>query len=194
MEVFLVFAAVLIVIGLIWLYVSWDAKRTIAKRIKDRQREDALREEVLRSWKKNQEELRQTIKPAVKVQPIPVPPSKPHYGKPAGVQPDKPWPRHDETRHHHYHQDTSSPLADVVGMAVVAELVEDLVEDRVEQAAQEVFQPAVGSFGGGGSSGSWEEPVRSSYSEPSYSSGSDFGSSSSYDSGSSSSSSSSSDY
>ena len=189
MEVFLVFIATVITLGLIWLYIKWDSKRTIEHRKKVREREEQLRQELLRSWEKNKEELRVTMKPKVQITPIPVPPSKSHYGKPAPSR-----QRHDETHHHHYHQDTSSPLADVVGMAVVAELVEDLVEDRVEQAAQEVFQPAVGSFGGGGSSGSWEEPVRSSYSEPSYSSGSDSGSSSSYDSGSSSSSSSSSDY
>ena len=175
MEVFLVFISVLIVFSLIWLYVSWDSKRTIAKRIKDRKREDELRAEVLRSWKKSQDELRTTMKPKVQTRSIPVPPVKPIHSR----------PRHDETHHHHYHQDTSSPLADVVGMAIIADLVEDVVEDCVEQAVEEVFQPSGGSFGGGGSTGSWEESVRSSYSEPSYSSGSD--SSSSYDSGSSSS-------
>ena len=168
----------------VWLYIKWDAKRMLKKMEERTKAQEALRQEVARSWNKNQEELRQTIKPAVKVQPSTFPPKKPTPSR----------PRHDETHHHHYNQDASSPLADVVGMAVVTDLVEDLMEDRVEQAAQEVFQPAGGSFGGGGSSGSWEEPVRSSYSEPSYSSGSDSGSSSSYDSGSSSSSSSSSDY
>lgn len=168
----------------IWLYIKWDAKRMLKKMEERTKAQEALRQEVARSWNKNRDELRTTMKPKVQTRNIPVPPVKPIPSR----------PRHDETNHHHYHQDTSSPLADVVGMAVVAELVEDLVEDRVEQAAQEVFQPAGGSFGGGGSSGSWEEPARSSYSEPSYSSGSDSGSSSSYDSGSSSSSSSSSDY
>ena len=184
MEIVVVILATIIVGGLIWLYIHWDTKRTMKHRAQIRQREEELRAEMMRSWNKNKEELRQTIKPAVKVQPSTFPPKKPTPSR----------PRHDETHHHHYNQDASSPLADVVGMAVVADLVEDLMEDRVEQAAQEVFQPAGGSFGGGGSSGSWEEPVRSSYSEPSYSSGSDSGSSSSYDSGSSSSSSSSSDY
>lgn len=183
MEVFLVFIATVITLGLIWLYIKWDSKRTIEHRKKVREREEQLRQELLRSWEKNKEELRVTMKPKVQITPIPVPPSKSHYGKPALSR-----QRHDETHHHHYHQDTSSPLSDVVAMAVVADLVEDLVEDRAERVVQDVFEPAGGSFGGGGASASWDEPARSSYSEPSYSSGSD--SSSSYDSGSSSSSSS----
>ena len=183
MEIVVVILATIIVGGLIWLYIHWDTKRTMKHRAQIRQREEELRAEMMRSWNKNKEELRVTMKPKVQITPIPVPPSKSHYGKPALSR-----QRHDETHHHHYYQDTSSPLSDVVAMAVVADLVEDLVEDRAERVVQDVFEPAGGSFGGGGASASWSEPVRSSYSEPSYSSGSD--SSSSYDSGSSSSSSS----
>ena len=182
MEIVVVILATIIVGGLIWLYIHWDTKRTMKHRAQIRQREEELRAEMMRSWNKNKEELRVTMRPKVPVQPIVQP--RPHHG----IRPDKPLPRHDKTHHHHFHQDTSSPLADVVGMAIIADVVEDIIEDRAERVAQEVFEPAGGSFGGGGASVSWDEPARSSYSEPSYSSGSD--SSSSYDSGSSSSSSS----
>ena len=184
MEVFLVFIATVITLGLIWLYIKWDSKRTIEHRKKVREREEQLRQELLRSWEKNKEELRVTMKPKVQITPIPVPPSKSHYCKPAPSR-----PRHDETHHHHFHQDTSSPLSDVVGMAIIADVVEDIIEDRAERVAQEVFEPAGGSFGGGGASASWSEPVRESYTP---SGRSDYDSGSSYDSGSDSGSSSSS--
>ena len=98
MEVFLVFIATVITLGLIWLYIKWDSKRTIEHRKKVREREEQLRQELLRSWEKNKEELRVTMKPKVQITPIPVPPSKSHYGKPAPSR-----QRHDETHHHHYH-------------------------------------------------------------------------------------------
>ena len=183
MEIVVVILATIIVGGLIWLYIHWDTKRTMKHRAQIRQREEELRAEMMRSWNKNKEELRATMRPKVPVQPIVQP--RPHHG----IRPDKPWPRHDETHHHHFHQDTSSPLADVVGMAIIADVVEDIIEDRAERVAQEVFEPAGGSFGGGGASASWSEPVRESYTP---SGRSDYDSGSSYDSGSDSGSSSSS--
>ena len=181
MEIVVVILATIIVGGLIWFYIHWDTKRTMKHRAQIRQREEELRAEMMRSWNKNKEELRATMRPKVPVQPIVQP--RPHHG----IRSDKPWPRHDETHHHHFHQDTSSPLADVVGMAIIADVVEDIIEDRAERVAQEVFEPAGGSFGGGGASASWSEPVRESYTP---SSRSDYDSGSNYDSGSDSSSSS----
>ena len=183
MEIVVVILATIIVGGLIWLYIHWDTKRTMKHRAQIRQREEELRAEMMRSWNKNKEELRATMRPKVPVQPIVQP--RPRHG----IRPDKPLPRHDETHHHHFHQDTSSPLADVVGMTIIADVVGDIIEDRAERVAQEVFEPAGGSFGGGGASASWSEPVRESYTP---SGRSDYDSGSSYDSGSDSGSSSSS--
>ena len=176
MEIVVVILATIIVGGLIWFYIHWDTKRTMKHRAQIRQREEELRAEMMRSWNKNKEELRVTMRPKVPVQPIVQP--RPHHG----IRPDKPLPRHDETN-----QDTSSPLADVVGMTIIADVVGDIIEDRAERVAQEVFEPAGGSFGGGGASASWSEPVRESYTP---SSRSDYDSGSNYDSGSDSSSSS----
>ena len=177
MEIVVVILATIIVGGLIWLYIHWDTKRTIKHRAQIRQREEELRAEMMRSWNKNQSELRQTIKPKTVVPNIPVQKHKPA----APVH-------HDSSHHHHhFHHDTSSPLTGVLGVAVVADLVEDILEDRVEQAVAEAFEHADGSFGGGGASASWSEPVRESYTP---SSRSDYDSGSNYDSGSDSSSSS----
>ena len=169
MDAFLILVALCIVAILIGAYVHFDSKRTLAKRAADRKREDQLREDMMRSWNKNQLELRQTIKPKTVVPNIPVQKHKPA----APVH-------HDSSHHHHhFHHDTSSPLTDVLGVAVVADLVEDILEDRVEQAVAEAFEHAGGSFGGGGASASWSEPVRESYtprSRSDYDSGSNYGS------------------